>query len=198
MAKKQGISEKVWNKIKKTVSPYIPEPVKEFVKPVTKVIDNQTKKTDENIKKFNENIKKVKQSPKPKPDNTNPKKRLKIEQNKGNDINYKKYNYIKEDTQKKVNKALDEQAERTGEILKLAATDPVKLYDKATDEFVGGIVGFKKGLEVGWNKFQTKRALLNKNEQYRKIKYREYHQIPFVCRKLKMLGTEIHRIEYHA
>ena len=90
MAKKQGITEKVWNKIKKTVSPYIPEPVKEFVKPVTKVIDNQTKKTDENIKKFNENIKKVKQSPKPKPDNTNPKKRLKIEQNKENDINDKK------------------------------------------------------------------------------------------------------------
>ena len=50
MAKK-GIFERGWNKLKKTVSPIIPAPVKEFVKPVTKVIDSGTKKADENIKK---------------------------------------------------------------------------------------------------------------------------------------------------
>ena len=56
-----GIIEKGWNKFKKTVSPYIPKEVKEFVRPVTKKIDSGSQKADTQINKGVEWAKKEKE-----------------------------------------------------------------------------------------------------------------------------------------
>ena len=190
-----SLLKKIYNEGKKTYDKYVPEKVKKLitpiVKPVVETVKPVAKKVDENINKGvqtvkqvgkeKEKINKVKKDQNKKKEETRKQEEEKIRQElitkqkivddkaaeEGDGIH---------DLAVKSAEATTEQVERTGEILNLAVTDPAKLYDKATDELVGGIVGFKKSLDVGWNKFQTKMALLNKNEQERKIKALEYEK----------------------
>ena len=188
-----SLLKKIYNKGKETYNKYVPEKVKKVVTPIVKpaveTVKPVAKKIDENINKGvqtvkqvgkkKEEINKVKKDQNKKKEETRKQEEEKIRQEliaqqKIVDDKAKEEGDGIHDLAVKSAEATTEQIDRTVEIVSLAVTDPVKLVDKATDELVGGIVGFKKGLDVGWNKFQTKRALLNKNEQERKIKALEY------------------------
>ena len=159
-----SLLKKIYNKGKKTYDKYVPEKVKKvvtpIVKPVVKVAKPVAKKADSEINKGvqtikqvgkeKEKINKVKKDQNKKKEETRKQEEEKIRQElitkqkivddkaaeEGDGIH---------DLAVKSAEATTEQVERTGEILNLAVTDPAKLYDKTTDELVGGIVGFKKG-----------------------------------------------------
>ena len=149
-----------------------PKPVKDFVAPVVKPVVDTIKPTinkiDEKIDQGVQTVKKsqVNQNPRPKP------------KTKSTGVNYKKGDYISEETKGKVNKIANEEIDAANELGEAFLKDPLGSVNKLVGDTKNLIVDHShsaiNSLQVGWNKMNTKIAQYNVQAQERKLKALEY------------------------
>ena len=163
-----SLLKKIYNKGKELA----PEKFKKFVAPVLKPIIETIKpdviKVDKKIDQVVQTVKKsqVNQNPRPKP------------KTKSTGVNYKKGDYISEETKGKVNKIANEEIDAANELGEAFLKDPLGSVNKLVGDTKNLIVDHShsaiNSLQVGWNKMNTKIAQYNVQAQERKLKALEY------------------------